>query len=189
MVDAKTAKVLHGNTGYLQLDGEMVGRVKNITVDMDGVPNEFYEVGSDWVQDVVVSQRKVNITVERGIIDYKLLSYVLGAFTDIDEGVLLDATTGNYQLVFDNSTNNFSITDGNGVSFITVPFLFEVVLIAEAAQQSTGGLVKGDRRITITDCTMIKATINAPNSDYWDASFQMIGRGMYGSDAIPLTTS
>ena len=181
MADIKGTTTIHGNTGLLMVDGNIIGRVKNINVTLDGSMDEFYEIGSAWVQDLEPINRKSLVEIERGVIDYELLAYAVGAHaqlnvdgdTSFNENVSSGEENTQYNLIIDENESMVLSLAGGNTPIITSPFVFDVVLMANKVISSS------ETRyftVTVRDCKISRFAISAPTSGYWTGSISLTGK-------------
>lgn len=183
MAGLQGTTVIHGNHGFFEFDGKIVGRAKNITMSVEGGMDEFYEVGSAWVQDLEVINRKVQVEIERGSIDFKLLAYAVGAKATLDASGTPAAGTNtfkdsggvNYDLIIDDTVSNvLTISpDGGGTQFMTSPFSLNVII---NANKITSPVSISTYSVTAMDCKIMRHGVTAPNSAYWTTNMTLTGK-------------
>jgi len=189
MADMQGTTVIHGNHGFFLFDGNIVGRAKNINMSIEGSLDEFYEVGSAWLADHEVIQRKVNVSIERGAIDFSLLAYAVGvkasqSLTGSSAGTFNFAgtgTTATWDLIADDAAGNV-LTMAADTQIMTAPFLLDVSITATKIT-STSGVTQ--YVVTARDCKIIRHGISAPNSAYWTVNMDLVGKQI-GLSNVPL---
>ncbi len=193
VAQAKGTTVIHGNHGFFTFDGQIIGRAKNVNMSVEGGADEFYEVGSAWITDVEVINRKVAIEIERGSIDFKLLSYSVGVQavldTDGNTTTFKEGAADNSQfnlIINEDSDNVLSVSPDKGeTQVLTSPFTIDVVI---AANKITSATEVTTYFVTARDCKIIRHGIAAPNSAYWTTNMSLIGKQIHlGGIAHPIT--
>ncbi len=188
MADAKGTTVIHGNHGFFMFDGNIVGRVKNVNMTVEGGMDEFYEMGSAWVQDLEVINKKVQVEIERGSIDFRLLAYSVGVQANLTGSArtFLEAG-GNFDLVLDEAQGNLlSVSpDGGGTQVLAVPFTLDVAI-------AVNKIIAKDNIVTYfvtaRDCKIMRHGITAPQSAYWTTNISMTGKQIGLSGLTPFHT-
>jgi len=181
MADLQGTTVIHGNHGFFMFDGNIVGRARNVNMTVEGSLDEFYEVGSAWIADMEVINRKVNVSMERGAIDFKLLAYAVGVQATLDtnesttsfkEG---EVDTGLFDLIVDEEEGNrLSISpDSGGTQILTAPFTLDVVI---AANKIISPVLIRTYFVTARDCKIIRHGISAPQSAFWTTNMDLTGK-------------
>lgn len=172
MTDVKGTTAIHSNHGYFTFDGNIVGRVKNVNIALEGGSDEFYEVGSAWLQDQEVINRKVVVNVEKGVIDFEQLAYAAGIKANITPGVNV-AFQGDYDIIIDEQgTNLLSLSPiSGGTQTLTAPFTLDVVLSATKIV-GTNTVVY---TVTARNCKIIRYSIGSPQNTYWTATMELVG--------------
>jgi len=172
--------VIHGNHGYFMIDGIIIGRAKNVTMNVEGSLDEFYEVGSAWLADHEVIQRKVNVSIERGAIDFKLLAYAVGvqAKLNVSEDEIVNFFDANqadkFNLIVDEEEGNIlTVSSPGGTQNLTSPFVIDVVI---AASKIISANQVETFFVTARDCKIIRHGISAPNSAYWTVNMDLTGK-------------
>ncbi len=185
MATLEGTTVIHGNHCYFLFDGNIVGRGKNINMTVEGSLDEFYEVGNAWLADSEVINRKVAIDIERGSIDFEMLSYSVGAQAELKADgstTFRDIEGVNYDLIIDESSSNtlsLSPTAG-GVQIITAPFTLDVAVAVNKIASSTEVVTLF---VTARSCKIIRHGISAPQSAFWTTNISMVGKQI-GLDGI-----
>lgn len=176
MADLQGTTVIHGNHGFFTFDGQIVGRARNLNMTVEGSLDEFYEVGSAWIADMEVINRKVNVSIERGAIDFKLLAYAVGVqaeFTVASGSTFKDATSFNL-IIDESSSNTLSLSpDGGGTQVMTSPFTLDVIMSANKIVSPTSVITYF---VTARDCKIIRHGISAPQSAFWTTNMDLTGK-------------
>lgn len=181
MADVKGTTAIHGNHGYIMFDGNIVGRLKNITMTVEGSADEFYEVGSAWVQDIEVINRKVMVEIEKGAVDFEALAYAVGAQATLD---LAGGTTSfkelaggttQFNLITDEGASNvISVSNGN-TQILSAPFVVDIVLAANKIVSPTEVVTYF---VTAQGCKITRQGLSAPLSAYWTSNMSAVGKGI-----------
>ncbi len=186
MADLLGTTTIHGNHGFFQIDGNIIGRARNVTMTVEGSLDEFYEVGSAWLADHEVIQRKVNVSIERGSIDFELLAYAVGVQAEViapDPSEPLIKTTFKtgvagaeiFDLIIDEDKDNV-LTVSNGTNqVLTSPFALDVIIAANKVISATEVVTYF---ITARECKIIRAGISAPNSAFWTTNLDLTGKSI-----------
>jgi len=175
MADLQGTTVIHGNHGFFMFDGSIIGRAKNVNMTVEGSLDEFYEVGSAWLADMEVINRKVNVSIERGAIDFKLLAYAVGVQASLTGTITSFKSGTGYDLIIDEgSTNTLSLSpDGGGNQVITSPFTIDVVI---AANKIVSASSVSTYFVTARNCKIIRHGIAAPQSAFWTTNMDLTGK-------------
>jgi len=177
MADLTGTTVIHGNHGYFLFDGEVVGRAKNINMTVEGGVDEFYEVGSAWIQDIEIINRKVTVEIERGSIDFKLLAYSVGVNANLNDTtttIFQTAAGTSYDLLIDEASTRLT-TISNDAPVITAPFVLDVTIVVNKILSPT---TLDIFTVTARDCKINRHGISAPNSAYWTTNLSLTGKGI-----------
>jgi len=172
---------IHGNHGFFTINGEIIGRARNCSMTLEGNLDEFYEVGSAWIQDKVVINRKVAVNVERGIIDFRLLAIAAGVVADItgDAASFYKADDpSKFDLLIDEDTGEtiFTVSPaGNDNQRLTTAIEFDFTITANKIV-SDAGTILTEIFVTALDCTIFRAGITAPTQSFWTSSIDMVGK-------------
>lgn len=183
MADLQGTTVIHGNHGFFTFDGNIVGRARNVNMTVEGSLDEFYEVGSAWLADMEVINRKVNVAIERGAIDFEFLAYAVGTQAELTQDADGVSTTSfkiglidsEYDLIIDEGlTNTLSVSpDGGGTQVLTSPFTLNVVIAANKIVSATEVITYF---VTAIDCKIIRHGISAPQSAFWTTNMDLTGK-------------
>ncbi len=180
MADVRGTTVIHSNHGFFMFDGKVVGRARNIRLSLDGASDEFYEVGSAWLQDMEVINRKVTVEIERGAIDFELLAYAVGvqAQLDIASGTTSFKETGanglQYDLIIDEGSSNLlsASPNGGGTQILTSPFVLDLVI---AANKVVSPDSVTSYFVTARNCKIVTHGLTVPTNAYWTTNMSLVG--------------
>jgi len=182
MADLQGTTVIHGNHGFFMFDGNIIGRARNVNMTVEGSLDEFYEVGSAWLADMEVINRKVTVTIERGAIDFSLLAYAVGVQADIlpsltgtsaDVSFYSDEADKTYDLIIDEGVDNTLSVSNSTNQVITSPFTLDVVIAANKIVSATSVLTYF---VTAKDCKIVRHGISAPQSAFWTTNMDLTGK-------------
>jgi len=149
---------------------------------VEGSLDEFYEVGSAWLADMEVINRKVTVTIERGAIDFSLLAYAVGVQADIlpsltgtsaDVSFYSDEADKTYDLIIDEGVDNTLSVSNSTNQVITSPFTLDVVIAANKIVSATSVLTYF---VTAKDCKIVRHGISAPQSAFWTTNMDLTGK-------------
>jgi len=190
LADPKNTTVIHGNHGYLKLDGKVIGRVQNVEFVIDGGMSEFYEMGTAYVQDLEPINRKVNVSIEKGAINFILLAYAAGVYTDAASQSYGD---DNFNLIARDGGIELALRDTGAI--LTTSLNVDVELIATKTLEDG---THGEYSITALDCKILRSGVDAPQDDFWTASMELVGKHLvitpassiagFDSDAVAIST-
>jgi len=170
LADPKNTTVIHGNHGYLKFNGNVIGRVQNVEFTIDGSMSEFYEMGTAYVQDLEPINRKVNVTIEKGAVNFLLLAFAAGVHTDATNKSYLD-DNGNFNLIAKNGGIELVLRDSGAI--LTTPLNLDVELVATKVLEDGS---HGEYSLTAMDCKILRSSVDAPQDDFWTASMELVGK-------------
>jgi len=172
LADPKNTTVIHGNHGYLKFNGNRIGRVSNVEFTVDGGMSEFYEMGTAYVQDLEPINRKVNVTIEKGAINFILLAYAAGVYTAENSQSYETEDGGTFNLIATTGGALELVLRGSG-NILTTPLNLDVELVATKTLEDG---THAEYSLTAVDCKILRSTIDAPQDDFWTASMELIGK-------------
>ena len=181
MADLQGTTVIHGNHGFFTFDGNIIGRARNVNMTVEGSLDEFYEVGSAWLADMEVINRQVNVSIERGAIDFEFLAYAVGTQAQLDtfSGSTAFKAGEEYAesydlIVREDDSNILSISPNDGgTQILTSPFTIKVVI---AANKIVDPITVITYFVTAIDCKIIRHGISAPQSAFWTTNMDLTGK-------------
>lgn len=175
--------VIHGNHGFIKIGTTVVGRLRNVTMTLTGSADEFYEIGSSYIQQIEITNRKVDVSIERGIVDYLLLTLAGGGYSELAAGAVNFASNlvNNQHLVGTDGLNEYtanSASVGNSVSNESTPILltdfeFDIVIVAN---KIAGTTTNTEFTVTANDVKILDSVVTAPTNEYWIGSMTGLGK-------------
>ena len=161
--------VIHTNTATISVGNEIVGRIRTLSATLEGSADDFWELGTPYVAQIEIINKKVSGTIERGLVNAVLLQMATGAYEK--DGSLLTGSDVNF-VGHRNAELTVSASNSPLIESIEFDIIIDVSLV-----QADGVVV--NRSIVYKDCKLSGGSIGVNNNDYIIGNYDFHGKRVY----------